>query len=63
MLFDTIWNKLLPSIHPHTQEKILMIGDELENLYEFAEPSILPDFLGGDVDLEEFVSGQHSTRM
>jgi len=29
MLFDTIWNKLLPSIHPHTQEKILMVGDEL----------------------------------
>ena len=51
MLFDTIWNKLLPSIHPHTQEKILMIGDELENVYEFAEPSILPDFLGGDVEL------------
>lgn len=50
MLFDTIWNSISPSIPPATQEKILMIGNELENIYEFAEPKMLPEFLGGEVD-------------
>jgi hypothetical protein len=37
MLFDTIWTKIAPSIPKETQEKIIMIADEIENVYEFAE--------------------------
>ena len=33
MLFDTIWNKFADKIDKATQQKILMIGDEMENLY------------------------------
>ena len=36
-----------------------MVGDELQNLYQFAQPSILPAFLGGDVEDEFFISGKY----
>jgi hypothetical protein len=56
MLFDTIWTKITPLISPHTLDKVVMIGDEVENLYEFAEQSVLPDFLGGDIPEEDFLN-------
>jgi hypothetical protein len=49
MLFDTIWAKITPHISKETLEKVVMIGDETANLFEYAQQAILPDFLGGDV--------------
>jgi hypothetical protein len=60
MLFDTIWTKITPLISPHTLDKVVMIGDEVENLYEFAEQSVLPDFLGGDIAEEDFLNDRQS---
>ena len=56
MLFDTIWTKITPLIAKDTLEKIVMIGDEVANLYEYAEQEILPSFLGGDVSEDDFLS-------
>lgn len=50
MLFDTIWAKIAPTIAPHTLEKIVMLAEEMDTLYDFAPQSILPEFLGGDLD-------------
>ena len=36
MLFDTIWNQIAHAIPKDTQENIIMIADEIENIYEFA---------------------------
>jgi hypothetical protein len=33
MLFDTIWAKVAPAIPKETLEKVIMIGDEIENIY------------------------------
>lgn len=36
-----------------------MIGEDIEQLYQFAEADILPDFLGGEVDEETFLFGEN----
>ena len=33
MLFDTIWTKLTHNIPKNTMDKIVMLGEELEDLY------------------------------
>lgn len=33
MLFDTIWAKLAHTIPKETEEKIVMIGEDIEQLY------------------------------
>lgn len=33
MLFDTIWTKITPCIAKETLEKVVMIGDEMSNVY------------------------------
>lgn len=58
MLFDTIWAKVVPSIPKATLDKIILLGDDIDTLYDFAPQRILPDFLGGDVDEETFLYGQ-----
>ena len=57
MLFDTIWAKVTPLIASETLEKVVMIGDESGNLFEYAQPEILPEFLGGELSEEEFLAG------
>ena len=47
MLFDTIWAKISHNIPKTTQEKIIMIGEDADDLYEFVQPEMLPEFLGG----------------
>lgn len=62
MLFDTIWTKIAPPIPKDTQEKVIMIADELENIYEFADQQILPEFLGGEIDEETFLYGREENK-
>ena len=33
MLFDTIWNKLTQFVPKSTLDKVVMIGEDLEDLY------------------------------
>lgn len=56
MLFDTIWAKITPLISKDTLDKVVMIGDESGNLFEYAQPDILPEFLGGEVSEEDFLA-------
>lgn len=47
MLFDTIWAKVSPLLAKDTLEKVVMIADQSATLFEYAQPDILPEFLGG----------------
>lgn len=62
MLFDTIWAKITPLISKDTLDKVVMIGDESGNLFEYAQPDILPEFLGGEVSEEDFLAERREGR-
>lgn len=62
MLFDTIWAKIAPSVDKNTQEKIIMLAEEVDTLFDFAPQTILPEFLGGDVDEDAFLYGQEAEK-
>lgn len=56
MLFDTIWNKFSDNICEETQDKIVMLGDDIENVFEEVGSSLLPEFLGGELEDELFLN-------
>jgi hypothetical protein len=33
MLFDTIWSKITPHMTKETLDKVVMVGDEIKNIY------------------------------